>query len=308
MDNFMIGFFGKCDEEKFKRDFHPGFFGVEAHMFPHFAEVEKLAVMSRRFGFHWGAHYPLVKKDRATRDPLFLSLIEAEREEAFADFENEVGLVARNGGTYLLTHIPKPALISDTFDTSCWRFGSDKEWMYERDYPTDALELHLRCMFDRLDIISQLYPVRIILEMDAVSSYLFHKPVLYNLFDEFRRIEACLDVGRLHVQALADSGFDGMTFAGKLAPYTSHIHLWNASPDTKRMGDHLPVSPRQTSADGFADIKAYLELILPKGNDKTILFEHQSQLLTDEELWACYAWVDGIQRSVRGRGFPPARE
>ena len=34
MNNFLIGMYGKFDDLKYKRDFRPGFWGVEACMFP----------------------------------------------------------------------------------------------------------------------------------------------------------------------------------------------------------------------------------------------------------------------------------
>jgi sugar phosphate isomerase/epimerase len=299
MQNFLIGMYGKCDEEKFKRDFVHGFYGVEASMFPEVSEIKKLSEKAERCRFQWGAHYPLLRKNRPTRDPLFLSLDTAERARAFRDFNEETALVSQHGGAYLLTHIPKPVLVSDTFNFSFWRFANDKEWMYERDYPREALEENLYGMFFKLDAVASRYGIQLILENDAMSPLLSQSTLLECLFDEFRRIKACLDIARLHLQQAADKAFNGMAFAAKIAPYTALLHLWNGTPTHNASGGHIPVSPEQKQEDGYADIRAYLELVLAKGRHMNILFEHRSDLVTNEELMACYEWVDEIQKNVR---------
>lgn len=299
MHHFLIGFYGKCDEEKYDRDFVKGFYGVEASMFPDIEEVHKLAKKSQMNRFDWGAHYPLIQKNRVTRDPLLISLDQEERKKAYSDFEKEAELVSQYGGKYILTHYPKPVLVSGTFDLTFWRFANDQEWLYEKDYPTTELDNNLHDMFIQLEKISKRHNIQVILENDAISSYLFHSSVLKNLFEEFSGIKACLDIGRLHLQQMVDSKFEGMEFAKKLAPYTSLIHLWNTSPALNLKGGHLPVSPGQKREDGFADVKAYLEAIFASAKDVKILFEHNSNLTTKDDLYNLYKWVASIQSNFR---------
>jgi sugar phosphate isomerase/epimerase len=288
VNNFLIGFYGRCDEEKYDRDFIDNFYGIEACMFPDIEEVQKLAKKSQTNRFHWGAHYPLIQKKSITRDPLLISLNREDREKAFFDFEKEAKLVSQYGGKYILTHFPKPVLISDTFDFTFWRFASDKEWLYEKDYPIEELDHNLYAMFSHLEEISKRHNIQVILENDAISQYLSQSSVLENLFGEFNSIKACLDIGRLHLQQMVDSEFKGMEFAKKLAPFTSLIHLWNTNPVQNLHGGHLPVSPSQKSEDGFADVRAYLEAIFARAKDAKILFEHNSNGMTREELQNCY--------------------
>ena len=301
MNNFLIGFYGKCDEKKYNRDFVNGFYGAEACMLPDIDEVRKLFKKSQSNNFNWGAHYPLIKKNSITRDPLFISLDEDERKKAFVDFEKETELVVQFGGKYILTHFPKPVLVNDTFDLTYWRFANEREWMYEKDYPVEELSSNLYDMFYQLDIISKKYNTQIVLENDAMSSYLFRESILTDLFEEFSSISVCLDIGRLHLQEQVDKKFNGMEFAAKLAPYTFLIHLWNTSPMKNLGGGHLPVSPEQKNEDGFADIKAYLEVIFTYKRDVKILFEHNSSLITDDELMKCYKWTDSIQNDFGDR-------
>lgn len=302
LNNFLIGFYGKCDEEKYDRDFVKGFYGIEASMFPDIEEVHKLVKKSQADNFSWGAHYPLVKRDSATRDPLFIALSQEEREKAFYDFEKEAEFVSQCGGKYILTHFPKPVLVSDTFDFTFWRFANDREWMYEKDYPLEEFHCNLHAMFFRLDKISKRHNIQVVLENDAISPYLLGSSMLKDLFEEFHSIKACLDIGRLHLQQEVDSKFNGMDFAMKLAPYTFSIHLWNTSPAKNLKGGHLPVSPGQKSEDGFADIRAYLEVIFAKASDVKVLFEHNSYLITENELKECYEWVESIQNNFRVAG------
>lgn len=299
MNCFMIGFFGKCDEEKFKRDFRSGFYGIEASMFADKNEVLKLKEMSQTKSFKWGAHYPLIRKNSRTRDPLFISLDKSERDEAFRAFEDESEYVAESGGEYILAHFPKPVLIDDTFDRTYWRFANDAEWMRIDDYPVEAMEENLYKMFSKLNGIAVSHGIRVVLENDAVASYLCEGDLLENLFQEFSNIRACLDIGRLHLQESIDSGFNGLALALKLAPYTGLIHLWNTSPVLNLSGGHLPVSRAQSKLDGFADISKYLQVVCSQNEDIKILFEHRSDLLTHEELEDCYSYVQGIIDNCR---------
>lgn len=296
MNNFLIGFYGKVDEEKYKSDFIRGFYGVEACMFPNIEEVQKLYEKSKEEKFSWGVHYPLIQKKSITRDPLFISLDEKERNEAFDQFEREVEIISKFEGKYILTHFPKPVLVNETLDLSYWRFANDREWTYAKDYPIDELNNNLEEMFRRLDRISKRHNLQIVLENDAICSYLSESSILEELFKKFNNIKACLDIGRLHLQQTLDSKFNGYDFARKLAPYTFIIHLWNTSPQTNLTGGHLPVSPNQTEKDGFGNVEKYLNIILSKNPDVKILFEHKSSHLSRKELHECYNWVQSIQQ------------
>jgi hypothetical protein len=63
MNNFLIGMYGKFDNFKYKRDLRPGFWGVEACLFPDEHEVDRLVSRTIEDGFNFGVHYPLIKKD-----------------------------------------------------------------------------------------------------------------------------------------------------------------------------------------------------------------------------------------------------
>jgi len=296
MKNFLIGMWHKFDYKKYERDFQKGFYGVEACMFASIEELKNTLIeKSIEDHFQWGCHYPLIKNHNSTRDPLFLSLDEDERNQAFSDFRKETEVVSSLGGQYILTHFPKPVLINDTFDFAHWRFGNDKEWIYEKDYPIDILEQNLYDMFQKLNSISMQYNIPVVLENDAISEYLYKSPQIETLLKEFSNIKICLDVGRLHLNQCADIKFDGIEFAKKLAPYAYIAHLWNANPDDNLTGVHLPVSPDQKTKNGYADIKNYLDIIFAHNENIKILFEHNSSILTDYELESCYKWVDSIK-------------
>lgn len=55
-----------------------------------------------------------------------------------------------------------------------------------------------------------------------------------------------------------------------------------------------PVLPNQKPSDGWAPIEEYLHIINRENKDVKIMFEHRSELVSDEELWECYMWVDEI--------------
>lgn len=300
MQAFMIGLWGRFDEAKYRRDLKEGFYGAELCQFPHRDEVNRAVDMIKADGFRWGCHYPLLQNNRPTRDPLFLSPHEAERNRAFDDFETEARLVAELGGQYILAHFPKPVLLSEDFDFTRWRFGNDQEWIYEKDYPrghgtqNNPLRENLHGMFDRLSQISEKYALPVVLENDWMPASLLRDRLMEDLLESFHNVRLCLDIARLHLQETADPGFDGVAFAAQFARYAFLLHLSNTSPAQNAVGGHLPVSPLQKPEDGYADVQKYLKAVCPQCPDAKILFEHRSELLTDGELADCYRWVTGF--------------
>lgn len=59
MDRFMIGQFGYFNEEKYKRDFRQGFYGIEASLLREEKDVDRLIELAKQDLFHIGVHFPL---------------------------------------------------------------------------------------------------------------------------------------------------------------------------------------------------------------------------------------------------------
>ncbi|MEN6315319.1 MAG: sugar phosphate isomerase/epimerase [Clostridiaceae bacterium] len=292
MKKFLIGMYGGFDEAKYKRDFRQGFSGVEACMFPDRQEANKLMKRSMADGFKFGIHYPFLKKDTPYRDPFFISTDYTERKEAMECFGDETAFAKEKGAEYILTHFPKPVLVDRSLDLRYWRFAGDKEWMYTDTYPIELLKENLYEMFDGLSDISRRYDMQIVLENDAMSSVLIKSSFLEDLFQKYSTIKVCLDIGRLHLQEKLDSSFDALGFTTILAPYTYLIHLWNTNPVQNLSGGHYPVLPSQKPSEGWADVEGFIEIIKRYNSNVKVLFEHRSDLISDEELNECYFWVE----------------
>jgi len=293
MNNFLIGMYGKFDDLKYKRDFRPGFWGVEACMFPDEREVDKLVSKTIKDGFNFGVHFPLIKKDILYRDPFLIALNADEREKAWEQFESEVQFASGKGVAYILTHFPKPVLVNRSLYLNYWRFAGDEEWMFTDEYPLEAMKENLTIMFKRLSDISDRYGIQIFLENDAISNVLIESRLLVDLLRENDKIKFCLDIGRLHLQEKLDPSFNAMEFVEIMAPYTGHIHLWNTNPTVNLSGGHYPVLPEQKPSEGWADIKRFINIIKRCDSKVTVLFEHRSDLVKGEELDDCYCWVKG---------------
>ena len=294
MNSFLIGMYGKFDDSKYKRDLRPGFWGVEACMFPSEQEVDKLVSRTMEDGFNFGVHYPLVKKDTLYRDPFLIALSENEREKAWEYFENEVLFASGKGAAYILTHFPKPVLVNRSLDLNYWRFAGDKEWMFTDEYPLEALKENLSMMYKRLYDISDRYDIEVFLENDAMSTMLIESRLLVDLLKENYKVKLCLDIGRLHLQEKLDPSFNAIKLVEMMAPYTGHIHLWNTNPAGNLSGGHYPVLPKQKPSEGWADIKRFIDTIKGFNSKVKVLFEHRSDLVNDEELDECYRWVEEL--------------
>lgn len=72
MNNFLIGMHGGFDKKKYERDFRPGFFGIEACLFPDDRAVDELIQKAAEDGFSFGVHYPFIRKNTPYRDPFLM--------------------------------------------------------------------------------------------------------------------------------------------------------------------------------------------------------------------------------------------
>lgn len=296
MSRFLIGMYGGFDEHKYKRDFRPGFFGVEACLFQEDQDVDKLVRKAREEGFDFGVHYPLIRKDTPYRDPFLLSLDEEERGRAWEQFESEAAYAAGKGAAYILTHFPKPVLVNRSVDLRFWRFAGYKEWMFADEYPYGQLKDNLYALFVKLSDIAVKYGIQVVLENDAMATALTKGDLLTDLLARHDKVKVCLDIGRLHLQEKLDTAFQAMEFAEKTAPYTYLVHLWNTNPSQNQAGGHYPVLPEQKPQDGWADTAAFIRTIKNHNPDVKILYEHRSDLVSDEDLDRCYDWVEALFR------------
>lgn len=291
MDNFLIGMHGRFDEYKYNRDFRSGFFGIEACMFPGEQEVDKLVKKAGVEGFSFGVHYPLIKKNTPYRDPFLIALDADERKDAWECFESEAAYVSGIGATYILTHFPKPVLVNRSLDLNYWRFAGDREWMFIDEYPLESLKENLSVMFDKLSEILDKYNIQIVLENDAMPAVLTDSTILVDLLKKYGKIKVCLDIGRLHLQEKLDAAFNGHEFTEMMAPFTYLVHLWNTNPVQNLSGGHYPVLPGQNPSDGWADVKGLINMIKRYNRNLKVLFEHRSDLVSDEMLDECYCYI-----------------
>lgn len=291
MAEYLIGMHGGFDYKKFARDFREGFYGFEACLFANDKDINNLLEEVNNNKLKFGVHFPLRRDIYKYRDPLFLSLDDKEALEAMEAFESELEFVKTIDADYLLVHFPKPVIKKENISWEHWRFGSDKEWVWEKDYPFEVFKIKCEELFEKLSELSNKYNTKIVLEHDAVNKYIYESSLLEDLLNRYSNLKMCLDFGRLHMLEQIDSDFDSKEFIKKMAPYTYLIHLWNDKLGGSIKGGHLPVLPELKKEDGFADIHSYLSTVSDINKNVKVLFEHRSDLVSDDELERCYDWV-----------------
>jgi len=85
-----------------------------------------------------------------------------------------------------------------------------------------------------------------------------------------------------------DKEFDYRKFIKEMAKYTYLLHLSNIKVTDKLENGHHPVLKKLKPCEGWCDIGEFLEIISAVKKDFKILFEHRSNILTDDELIECY--------------------
>ncbi|MBX4262137.1 sugar phosphate isomerase/epimerase [Clostridium estertheticum] len=293
MNNFMIGMYGKFDYKKFDRDFRKDFYGVEACLFENESDIENLANEAKEKGFEFGIHFPLRAGISKLRDPQFLSLNEEVKTYAYKHIEEELIYIKQKHikPKYILFHYPKPVILKENFDMSNWRFTNSSEYTYEFEYSYEKFKKNSEYLFQWLSEKSFEYSFIPVLEFDALNKYICEDNFLESMLEKYKNIKICLDTGRLHLQHKIDSDFNDIEIIKRFSKYTAVVHLWNF-----KLGGipHFPALPNLKTEEGFAPIEDYLKIIREVNKNVKIMFEHRSDLVSDEELDSCYSWISEI--------------
>jgi len=124
--------------------------------------------------------------------------------------------------------------------------------------------------------------------LDGLNKYIYGTRLLEELLEEYSNIKICLDFGRIHLQDCIDKNFKAIDIIKKFGKYTHLVHLWNAKVDSN---GHYPALPSLKVEEGWGDMEAYFKALNEKNQSYKVLFEHKSNLITDEELEECYQWI-----------------
>lgn len=296
MKNFMIGMYGKFDDAKFNRDFREDYHGIEVCLFEDEQAVEKLINETERKGIKFGIHFPLRSWRSKLRDQQFLSLDENIRKGAYQNIQEELEYIRSRGAKpeYILFHYPKPVILKNDFDMSNWRFADKSEYIYESDYSIEDFRKYSDDLFAWLSEKGLEYDFVPVLEFDALNKYVYEDNFLETLLEKYKAVRICLDTGRLHLQSKIDSSFNAIEVISKFAKYTEVIHLWNVKVSGNLENNHFPALPSLKEEDGWAPIERYLNIITRVNKNIKIMFEHRSELISNEELDKCYTWISSI--------------
>ncbi len=294
MNRFMIGQFGHYNSDKHIRDYKSSFYGVEACLLKDDTDIQELITAANNYKFNIGIHFPLRTGGWKLRDPQFLSKDDLIRESSFKYMKDELEFIKDLRPNYVLFHYPKPVLLDNSVDWTMWRFYDETEYYYESDYTFKDFIEKSEKFFSWLNDIGNKNGFTPVLELDAISKYIYDSDMLETLLSKYNSIRLCLDIGRLHMQDKIDENFDSYKFTKRYAKYAEVIHLWNTKVTNKVEYPHFPVLPSLKSEEGWADIEAYLKIIKDENTTCKLLFEHTSDIISDEDLESCYNWINEL--------------
>lgn len=295
MNNFMIGQYGKYDFDKFHRDYRKGFYGTEAFLLNSEQDIDHLINESQRHGFHIRIHFPLRAGVHKFRDPQFLSSTDIIREDAFRCINEELDYIRKKQikPKHIIFHYPKPVILDENVDWRNWRLEGN-EFVFESEYTYNELFRRSELLFEWLSEKSVEYDFSPVLELDAISQYIYKTSLLEDLLDRFEGIKLCIDTARLHAQDMTEALFDPLDIIRRFSKYADEIHLSNAKVTDCIKYYHFPALPGLKPSEGWADIESYLKTIRQNNPSIKVMFEHRSDLISDEELESCYSWVNGL--------------
>ncbi len=293
-NRFMIALFERFDKIRYNRDLREDFFGVQACQYEEEKEIFNLLEALQRDNLKLGIHFPLRVNQWKFRDPQYLSKDEKQRMESFDFIAKEFEFVNKFNPNYVLLHYPKPVILDDRVDWTNWRFTDKSEHYYESEYSYNEFEERSRDFFKWISNKAKELNISVILELDAVNSYIYNTNLLEELLEEYSNIKLCLDIGRLHLQEKLDDNSDSYEFVKRFVKYAEIIHLWNVKVSTNLEYSHFPILPCQKPCEGWADIEKYMKIVKKNNNTCKFVFEHCSDKITDEELEECYKWIESL--------------
>lgn len=296
MNNYIIGQYDHFSNEKFKKDYREGIYGIEACLMKSEEDINYLSKVLKEYDLKLGVHFPLRGGVHKARDPLFLHPDKEIRLASLAQIEEELNYIKEKQikPEYILFHYPKPVIIPKNFDLSRWRFYDRSEYIYEEQYSFELLMEQSDMLFQWLSIKASEYSFIPVLELDALNKYILNTNFLEELLIKYPSIRLCIDIGRIHIQSRIDASFDGINILNRFPPYCEILHLWQAKVGETVQFGHHPLLPELMPEDGWAEVEKYFEIIKSKNRNIKLFFEHRSDLITDEQLNTCYEWIDSL--------------
>lgn len=291
MTEYFIGMHCKFDDIKYKRDYTSIISGIEFCNFEEQKQIQRMLDIAKEDNFKIGIHFPLNKTSYKYRDPLLLSLNEDDVSEAFKAVEKEVKYASEIGAEYILIHFPKPMIVDESLSWEKCRFSNKNEIIEEKEYPFEEFKKNCNFAFNKLSKLSMKYKIQIVLEIEMLNKYFYQGKLLKELLEQYPNLKLCLDSARIHVLSNIDNNFDYKEFIKRFAKYTYLLHISNIKVTDIIEDGHHPALKNLKTEEGWGDIGEFLSIISSENKDVKVLFEHRSDILTDDELNQCYEWV-----------------
>lgn len=299
MKKFLIGQHTKFSEAKHLRDYRDEFWGYEVCSLTDESDLQALKEKKKE-GVQLGVHFPMKKGLWEHRDPQLMSLDPKIREVSYAYLEAGVKEAAAHQPDYILIHYPKPVVLyrENDFLNRGWWFHCESEFVYDDEMSLETFRDSSEVFFDYFSKLGVKYDFKPVIELDAITTYITETDVLTELLDRYPNIGVCIDIGRLHIQNEIDDRFDAFELIKKLGKYIVEVHLWNVQVQEKLSNGHYPTLEDLKPEDGWADVPKYFKVINEHVKDYSVLFEHRSDLISDEQLQACYDWIRALSEGA----------
>ncbi|WP_406242562.1 hypothetical protein ACF3M2_20755 [Tissierella carlieri] len=171
------------------------------------------------------------------------------------------------------------------------KFSHKDETIGEKGYGFEEFKNQCQYTFEKLSELSKKYKIQIVLEIEMLNKYLYQGKLLKDLLEAYPDLKLCLDSARIHVLSNIDYNFDYNIFIKEMAKYTYLLHISNIKVTDVIENGHHPALMKLNEQDGWSNIGEFLNIISSENKDVKVLFEHRSDILTEDELNECYDWV-----------------
>jgi sugar phosphate isomerase/epimerase len=242
---------------------------------------------------NYGYHFPIFRFGEtipSSTEYALLDFNDTRSEFFFKNVEDDARLTSETNGKYLLVHLQR-----------FFRLFSEKITVSESKFWELALKKG-----ERLRKIQEKYNIQIVLEGLCGCNYLYAPEHYMKFIITYPQFGFCIDISHIQLDKWIFAINSG-SFVDRLKSKISHIHLNNFQiPENDipfsrhNFFQHYkkgPVNLSQNEANGHADVKSILQLLMTKSSCKFYTFEHNIPELNDRSAMDIHELIQTIRTS-----------
>jgi sugar phosphate isomerase/epimerase len=284
MRRLQIGMWGQFSLDRWNEIATKRIKGIEISSFPDRDSLREVSRFCQENDLSYGVHGPILNTNGFCL-PRLNSPNQEEFKEALWQIEGEACLAAEFGADYILFHYPFLPIFQEPLKQRYPRLPDrNSRYEYAQISKHEFREISKK-LFHTICELQEKGSSKILLEHDFFGDY---GEVVVDVFHEFPDVGLVVDTARVDIAYRAFYDFEPYEWLTALASQVYLVHFSNVRYEKDHFVHHLPALPEQDDDDNFGEAFQYLKFLADKNKDFHVTFEHNSDLVSKEQLSLMY--------------------